>query len=154
MSTDTNLTNLVINKLTSAQYDTITPSANELYMITDKVLTSDDVILTDTGKIAIAHNASPSATTKSLTLGANGAEYTAEADGWFSLRGNTTSNTGTGINITSNSCSIASSFYGTGNVVGVIYPVYKGQKVNIYYTNVNSTIFRFIYANGSESEYS
>lgn len=42
MSTETTVQNLKINKLTSAQYATITPSATELYL-TDEVISSSDV---------------------------------------------------------------------------------------------------------------
>lgn len=42
--TDTNLNQLIINELTQAEYDTITPNANELYVITDGVMQSTDVI--------------------------------------------------------------------------------------------------------------
>lgn len=42
MSTETTVSNLKINKLTSAQYATITPSATELYL-TDEVISSSDV---------------------------------------------------------------------------------------------------------------
>lgn len=35
MSTETSVQNLKINKLTKAQFDTITPSATEAYEITD-----------------------------------------------------------------------------------------------------------------------
>lgn len=35
MSQTTNVSNLVINKLTQAQYDSITPSSTQLYFITD-----------------------------------------------------------------------------------------------------------------------
>lgn len=43
-TTDTNLNQLIINKLTQAQYDTITPNANELYLTTDGVIDGSDVI--------------------------------------------------------------------------------------------------------------
>ena len=43
-TTDTNLTQLIINELTQAEYDTITPNANELYITTDGVMQSTDVI--------------------------------------------------------------------------------------------------------------
>lgn len=36
MSVDTNISNLVINKLTKSQYQGITPNANELYFIVDE----------------------------------------------------------------------------------------------------------------------
>lgn len=41
---DTNVQNLIINTMTKAMYDTITPSDTELYMITDEVITGNDVI--------------------------------------------------------------------------------------------------------------
>lgn len=43
-TTDTNLNNLIINTMTKATYDTITPSPTELYMVTDDPLSSNDVI--------------------------------------------------------------------------------------------------------------
>lgn len=43
-TTDTNLNQLIINELTQAEYDTITPNANELYITTDGVIQSTDVI--------------------------------------------------------------------------------------------------------------
>ena len=43
-TTDTNVNNLIINTMTKATYDTITPSATELYMVTDDPLSSNDVI--------------------------------------------------------------------------------------------------------------
>ena len=42
--TDTTVSNLIINTLTSAQFDTITPSDTELYFVTDEVISSSDVI--------------------------------------------------------------------------------------------------------------
>lgn len=39
-----NINNLIINKMTQAQYDTITPASDELYFITDGVIQSSDVI--------------------------------------------------------------------------------------------------------------
>ena len=45
MTTTTTVSDLKINKLTSAQYATITPSATELYLITDDSgITSSDII--------------------------------------------------------------------------------------------------------------
>jgi hypothetical protein len=45
MSQDTNVNNLIINTLTKAQFDTITPSATELYLVTDDSgITGSDVI--------------------------------------------------------------------------------------------------------------
>lgn len=44
MSQDTNVENLIINKLTKQQFEGITPSDTELYMVTDEVISSVDVI--------------------------------------------------------------------------------------------------------------
>ena len=45
MSQDTNVENLIINKLTRAQYESITnPDPTQLYFITDEVISSADVI--------------------------------------------------------------------------------------------------------------
>ena len=45
MAQETNVQNLIINKLTKAQYDTITPSTTELYFVTDDSgITSADII--------------------------------------------------------------------------------------------------------------
>jgi hypothetical protein len=43
-TTDTKVQNLIINTMDKATYDTITPSDTELYMITDEVITGNDVI--------------------------------------------------------------------------------------------------------------
>ena len=44
MTTETTVQDLKINKLTKAQFNTITPSDTELYMVTDDVIASSDVI--------------------------------------------------------------------------------------------------------------
>lgn len=43
-TTDTNLNQLIINELTQAEYNTATINQNELYVITDGVMQSSDVI--------------------------------------------------------------------------------------------------------------
>ena len=47
MSQDTNIPNLIINKLTKAQYESTTPSNTELYFITDE----DSYIASDQGSV-------------------------------------------------------------------------------------------------------
>jgi hypothetical protein len=42
-TTDTTVNNLIINTMTQAQYSQITPSANELYLVTDSTITSSEV---------------------------------------------------------------------------------------------------------------
>lgn len=45
MSQDTNVENLIINKLTKAQYESITnPDPTQLYFVTDEVISSSDVV--------------------------------------------------------------------------------------------------------------
>ena len=45
MAQDTNVENLIINKLTKAQYESIaSPDPTQLYFITDEVISSADVI--------------------------------------------------------------------------------------------------------------
>lgn len=43
MTTETTISNLKINTMTQAQYNSITPSSTELYLVTDGVLSSSDV---------------------------------------------------------------------------------------------------------------
>ena len=42
-TTDTTVNNLIINTMTQAQYNQITPSNNELYLVTDSTITSSEV---------------------------------------------------------------------------------------------------------------
>jgi len=43
---DTQLQQLVINELTKAQYEALTPAANQLYLVTDEVPLDSSVIVT------------------------------------------------------------------------------------------------------------
>lgn len=64
MTTQTTVSDLKINKLTSAQYATITPSATELYLVTDDSgITSADV----TGALGYTPNQKVVATSPALT---------------------------------------------------------------------------------------
>lgn len=69
MTTDTTVANLIINTMTQAQYNTITPSATELYFVPDESV----------------ENYIPSGTT--ITVGASGADYTTLADAFSYLSG-------------------------------------------------------------------
>ena len=42
-TSDTNLTQLVIHELTKAEYEALTPEANQLYLTPDESLTADDL---------------------------------------------------------------------------------------------------------------
>lgn len=119
-----------------------------------------DVDLTNinnTGKIAIAHNAMPSDTYDDLTLGASGSTYIAPADGWFYLAKIAGSDFAfTNIILMINSTdSLFGDFadaYRTSFCTSRV-EVKKGDVVKIDYNATGATIdFRFIYAQGSESE--
>lgn len=63
MPTDTNIPNLVINKLTSAQYSSATKSATELYLITD-----DDTYQTKSNLVTSVSSSSTNAQYPSAKL--------------------------------------------------------------------------------------
>lgn len=63
MPTDTNIPNLVINKLTSSQYSTATKSATELYLITD-----DDTYQTKSNLVTSVSSSSTNAQYPSAKL--------------------------------------------------------------------------------------
>lgn len=114
---------------------------------------------TDVANIKMAHNAMPSNTYKNLTLGASGATYTAPADGYFSL-GKQSSAVGQGASIFVRKPDLSDSLYGVeyhsatgGQNMKYVWAVKKGSVTGISY-NLGGTTnwFRFIYANGSESE--
>ena len=181
MTTTTQI-DLVINKLTSAQYASATKNANELYLTTDGVLSSSDVTsalgytpvnptslttkadtdltnVTDNGTALGGGWALPSDTYENLTLGASDSTYTAPANGWLYLSKSSNAN----------NQSIEFRNYGaSGGSTGVIgvnqtrsnsgkmqicLPVKKDDEVTITYSAGGTTHgFRFIYAVGSEWE--
>ena len=108
-------------------------------------------------KISIAHNAMPSDTYEDLTLGASGTEYTAPADGYFFVAKQASgANQRLAIfNITTSSTTkVGSSIFSnaSGNNLMAYAPVRKDDKVIVNYTASGVSEFRFIYAQGSESE--
>ena len=112
---------------------------------------------TDTADIRMAHNAMPSGTYVDLTLGASGATYTAPADGYYYLNkvpGNDWYYINGTVKDTNDNTlySMWSSDYRT-SPLSIFLPVKKGNKITITYNATGTTnYFRFIYANGSESE--
>lgn len=110
--------------------------------------------LTNTGKMAIAHNAMPSDTYYDLTLGASGAEYTAVADGYIYCGGQTNA-LGQFIQFQVNSTVFVNAPNAwDGQFITLFHPVKKGQKFNINYSVPTVSYFRLYYAIGSESEVS
>lgn len=96
----------------------------------------------------------PSSRYIGLTLGASGATYTAPANGWFGIRAVATSTTNIGrLEFRNNTVSL--DCYGiqvvssTANTtMRAFVPVKKGDVVSLWYANVSSSIFGFIYAEG------
>lgn len=111
-----------------------------------------DVDLTnvnDSGTSKGAGWAMPSGTLIDLTLGASGTTYIAPANGWFTIRV-VLSNGFLSFNNNSNSAGFVSQHSG-GNALTI--PMLKGQELAIEYSNLTSIVaFKFIYAQGSESE--
>ena len=91
--------------------------------------------------------AMPSDTYEDLTLGANGATYTAPANGYFGACFNGSSNLS--MFNKNNRMSIGGT-YSSGNY-NIFIPAKKGEEVTLFY-NGTKVFFRFIYAQGSESE--
>ena len=114
--------------------------------------------INNTAKIAIVHNAMPSATYDDLTIGADGAEYTAPADGYYVYceagAGNSTISFIWLENTTTSTISTASLVNSQASM-GVTLPVRKNDVVKIKYYNLlswNGHYLKFVYAVGSESE--
>ena len=116
-----------------------------------------DVDLTNVNNNGTSRGASwamPSDTYENLTLGANGAEYTAPANGWILLKG-TTNTSNQNIHILGKSSTLDSSYVGiasSGVDFSTVSPVQEGEVFQVYYGGITNYIFRFIYAQGSESE--
>lgn len=119
-----------------------------------------DVDLTNvnnSGTSKVASWAMPSNTNEDVTLGANGATYTAPANGWFTLVGyNGSAGSTTLLNETSSVITM------TGSPTSAYYaelsvPCAKNDVIQLSWHNGNLYIpaegwFKFVYAKGSESE--
>lgn len=106
----------------------------------------------------MAHMAMPSTRYVDLTLGASGATYTAPADGYVVFRNNVTA-VGQDIQLQNASTKIQTWINSSkaSGVIGCWIPAEKGQNITLVYTmpaNGANMIFRFVYAEGSESEVS
>ena len=104
--------------------------------------------ITDTGYIKMAGASMPSNTQITLTLGADGATYTAPADGWVIVTGY---NANSSITIWQGSTNMSNTAGNSGDYYTVMIPVRKGN-FNVGYRGITLVSFKFIYAQGSESE--
>ncbi len=109
----------------------------------------------NSGNTLMAKASMPSVTYDNLTLGANGTQYTAPANGWYTLRGDGNSSYTHAFmtNINNGLCSgYTTGSNGNANV-HVYMAAQKGQKVQVDYSDISTVHwFRFVYAKGSESE--
>ena len=116
---------------------------------------------TDSAKVLMSGMAMPSDKYIDLTLGASGSTYTAPANGWFYARGTSDDNSFCSVmldnllDVTANITNVASrtAYYGSaGSGIFTYVPVLKGDIVRLSYLRSTISVFRFIYAKGSESE--
>ena len=109
--------------------------------------------VTDTGYIKMAGASMPSDTYENLTLGASGSIYTAPANGWFTYSTTNTSTQNNFIYLNNETAKLTSySMAVAGVVANGFIPAKKGDLVSLGYFNSVIAVFRFIYAQGSESE--
>lgn len=108
--------------------------------------------INNTGKVRIAHNASPSSTFRNLTLNASGSQYTAPADGYFALA--STFNANGFLYMYRQAGRIGISLpYSSNSWTECNLKVSKGDVIVVQYSGTASVqLFRFYYDNGSESE--
>lgn len=111
----------------------------------------DIINLSNSGKSRVSNLGMPSDTYEDLVLGSSGTQYTAPADGYVFLSGQ--SSVGDGI------IQLTSGFYNSNNrsygqyLISVLIPVRKNNIFIPYYDGTLSNVtFRFIYAVGSEWE--
>ena len=103
------------------------------------------------GKATLSGFAMPSDIYIDLTLGADGATYTAPADGYFAIRGAATD--AGGFIVMSNKKTQMSTnpvAFNAGGGLQSFLPVKKGDVVHVWYGNFAEVFFRFIYANGAK----
>lgn len=109
--------------------------------------------LTRANSDLIAGYAMPSDTYDDLTLGASGSNYTAPANGWFTLDKTTTQAQYVALINTNNNVKTESRATNNGQTLRVFLPVKKNDVVECYYSAAGTlNCFRFVYAVGSESE--
>lgn len=119
------------------------------------VLPDNSTIVSNNGVMSvvpstIAGYAMPSNRYIDLELGASGTQYTAPADGWYSL---TKESTAVHQNITLESVGLRTTSVATGpgGWCSVFIPVRRGDKVTVSYNMGGRTVYnRFVYAEGAQ----
>lgn len=108
---------------------------------------------TSTGKLkvdtaAVAHLAMPSSGKVKLTLGANNTTYTSPTDGYFTIIAQTTAENGSLSMFSNDVYNYAYNPYENA-WFGTFVPSGKDGVTTIQYSNINPTVFAFVYAVGS-----
>lgn len=112
----------------------------------------DLINVNNTGTSKITHYASPSETAKDLTLGASGATYTADADGYIIISKGATAS-GQYVQLYTTNYSVLSRSTSSSETVICLLPISKGQGFKTYFTAAGTTnYFRLIYLNGNIHE--
>lgn len=135
---------------------TIDTKADISYVDTELAIKADTDLnnVTDSAKVLMAGMGMPSETYTNLTLGANGATYTAPADGWVMVQ-IYPAPSGARLQIqSSDSTQYGFIFTSPANnsILRATVPVRKGGSYSVTFTSGTFHIHRFIYAVGSESE--
>jgi hypothetical protein len=109
-------------------------------------------LLKRSDKSEISGWAMPSNTFENLTLGASGSTYTAPANGWYFLI-KITNAVNQFVNIYTSVLAVTSQPNISGAYIRLYIPVKKGETFTVSYNaGGNTELFRFVYAQGSESE--
>ena len=131
-------------QLASDKADVATAKAAEADTILSSKANKDADNLTATGKETIANLAMPSNSYVDLTLTTSGQSFTAPADGFYNIRGNT--NACVSLYNTNSKIFVESQ---TGYCPSCLIPVKKNDVVDVYLIG-SLNWFRFIYAKGEE----
>lgn len=135
-----------LSNVATTDLDNLTPTGEAKF--TAKANT-DLSNITWAGKSVCANMAMPSATYTNLTLGASGSSYTAPANGWVCFSGIQTASGGFCRIVSDDTLLAATSQNSFSDTEQECYvPVRKGAKFYIYYSNLTSIVFRFVYSQG------
>lgn len=95
----------------------------------------------------IGHQAMPSTRSITITAGADGASYTAPADGYFTV---SAGSTGDGFIQIFNKDILTSTSMSNGRPCRAFMPCSKGDTLYVYYGQVNTPTIKFTYAQGAQ----
>jgi len=155
--TDTNISNMILNDMTEAQFAQLTNvDSNQLYLTEDESANQDLSNVTNAGRVLMSGMGMPSNKALTFTVGASGSNITIPANGWLAFRGKASvANQFVSLKISGNSVYREEERqvpYVNGWVT-ILIPVNAGDTVTYYY-NINASDisqFQLIYAQGSKN---